>query len=825
MYLCAKQYVMKRTLLLCLAFFGRLLLSPAQPVDLETAEIVASKYMGTADLGLSTTCLTDKGVVALYVFNTASGFVIVAADRCETPIVGYSREGCFDPDDVPVQMAEFLRDFVARIQYGIENHVEADEATARQWESVTSTGRLREQKASHSVTPLLTAKWHQGCLYNSLCPSGPGPCGHFEAGCVAVAMGQIMHHWGYPTTGHGSHSYHISGTTPSADFGNTTYDWEHMPDSLTEGSGETEIEAVATLLYHCGVAVNMFYNASSSTASSASVPDALIRYFSYSRRLHLEKKADYGNDEWLAMLKSSLDLGQPVFYAGYDPEGGHAFVCDGYDADNLLHFNWGWGVGNGYFALGNLNPNGYQFNSSNSAVFDIYPHYEPCLVMATASPSTAGAIEGAGEYHIGESCTLTATAREGCLFYGWRKDGQIISGQESCTFSVDEDTVCIEGLFTCQPVDQITARYSPDANDPTCSSVQLSWSCADTEWVLLKQIGIKGETGGLATDGEFIYVTYPYWIDLPFMFEKYTMDGELVEMFNIDGLPDALSLVYDGYDFYCNSIHSAKDLDVLYRLDFENKRILDTTYLRMLFWLSAYDPEYDGFWLGKDRRTTLYTRQAQIIKRSPTTLYDLWGTGYYVAKDGNPHLLMEAGFGIFDYDINNNYIRPDPLHSFSHYDIYEINSYGGCSAKYYGKDAMYFVVRNRNNGNYSICIYEINGLFSQIMGYRLYRSDSEGNTVMLADGIHGSAYFDHTWAEAIAGNYRFGISELYSNGVESEIKWSNTLLKTDIGVGEDHGVTQAPSVRKVIENNQIVIIKDGKKYNVSGQLLFDRKDF
>lgn len=250
---------MKKVLFLHIAILGLYLCSIARPVDQETAQNIAAKFMETSDLQLAATYRTERGASAFHVFNTSYGFVIVSADDCETPIIGYSREGRFDPNNVPIQMEDYLQDFIARIQYGIENHIEADEATARQWKLVKSLGRLTENTSAKSVPALLTSKWNQGCLYNSLCPTMSGPCGHAEVGCVAVAMAQIMRYWGYPTTGWGTHSYTNAGLTLSADFGNTTYDWEHMPDSLTENSSEAEIEAVATLLYHCGVSLETRY--------------------------------------------------------------------------------------------------------------------------------------------------------------------------------------------------------------------------------------------------------------------------------------------------------------------------------------------------------------------------------------------------------------------------------------------------------------------------------------------------------------------------------------------------------------------------------------
>ena len=147
---------MKKTFLLCIIVFGLFLSSTALPVGLQTAQSVAAKFMGTSDLALVSTYQTDKSLAALYVFNTSDGFVIVSADDCETPIIGYSREGRFNPDNVPMQMEEYLQDFADKIRYSIENHIEADENAAKQWELVKTTGWLNDQKSTQSVAPLLT---------------------------------------------------------------------------------------------------------------------------------------------------------------------------------------------------------------------------------------------------------------------------------------------------------------------------------------------------------------------------------------------------------------------------------------------------------------------------------------------------------------------------------------------------------------------------------------------------------------------------------------------------------------------------------------------
>ncbi len=804
---------MKRISLLCIAFFGLFLSTAARPIDLQTAQSIAVKFMGASDVQLVSTYRTDKSGSAFYVFNTDDGFVIVSADDCETPIIGYSLEGRFGPNTVPVQMEAYLQDFVARIQYGIENHLEADELTARQWELVKNTGRLNESKTATAVEPLLTEMWEQGCHYNELCPTfSKVPCGHAEVGCVAVAMGQIMHYWRYPETGWGSHSYFNAGLTLSADFGNTVYDWDHMPDSLTDNSSDIEVEAVATLLFHCGVSVDMQYTTNGSGADSGDVPDALIRYFNYSRRLHIEKRSDFSDEEWISMLKACLDLQRPVFYGGKGSQGSHAFVCDGYDGNDLLHFNWGWGRANGYFALGHLNPIGYSFNEKNFAILDINPEYEPWAVEATAYPSTAGAINGNGEYHIGDSCTLTAIPAEGYQFYCWKRNGETISNIPSITLSVEEDILDIEAYFSGFPVGQITASYSPEANNPNSTSVSLSWSKADTEWSLLKEIDSNEECGGVATDGEHIYVNYAYWDNPPFSYGKYTMDGELLEKFNVEGVPETLGIAYDGTYFYSNCVRSG--LSVLYSIDLYNKTVNDSIDMGIWFGATTYDPEYDGFWIDHNKEAILYDRQGQRIMFSPTAPEPIYGSGYFTAKDGTPHLLLSGETGVYDYDITNNIILDRPLMDPGWDYTYGVGAHIG---KYDGKDAMFIAI------GFSIRIYEIKSRLEQIMGYRIYRADSEGNSLMLADEVTSTSYIDYTWNEAQAGEYRFGISEVYANGVESEIIWSDTIVKTDFGIDENgNQESQEPSVQKVIEDGHIVIIKDGKRYSVSGQILNQR---
>ena len=424
----------------------------ANPVNMNLAREVGAKFVNVSttmrttanDLRHVTTYSTDNQVEAFYVFNVANGFIIVAADDCSIPILAYSEEGQFDVNNIPMQMEGYLQVYRREIQYGIEHGLSADESIAKQWNMLRTTGSLYGTRTTTAVEPLLSETWNQNCYYNALCPEdADGPCGHVYAGCVATAMGQIMHFWQYPIVGSGSHSYYPDGyPQQTANFGATTYAWNDMPDDLNASSTSTQINAVATLLWHCGVAVEMMYGAGASGAYSNNVPYALTEYFNYSDELYGQDK--YDNSSWLALIKSNLDLGLPVYYSGSDVNGygGHAFVCDGYDSNDYLHFNWGWsGSGNNaYFALDALNVNGYEFNDYNYAIFNIRPQSgETYQITTIANPDEGGTVTGGGTYYEGQLCTLTAVSDYDYSFVNWTKDGIEVSTDPTISFMVTED--------------------------------------------------------------------------------------------------------------------------------------------------------------------------------------------------------------------------------------------------------------------------------------------------------------------------------------------------------------------------------------------------
>jgi len=355
----------------------------ADPVSMVTARKIALNFFShyvsdKADYSISDVITRqNSGTNTFYVFNfSAGGFIIVSADDAAIPVLGYSENGTYNENTLPVQMTDWLEDYSAEIKYIIDQKIDNTQ-TLIEWSKILSTSIPAITKV---VTPLCLTSWNQDCYYNQLCPTATGgPCNKVYAGCVATAMAQIMKKWNWPATGTGSHSYtHATYGTLSANFGTTTYNWANMPANLVSGSTTAQKTAVATLIYHCGVSVDMDYDPSGSGAYSQIVPNALINYFGYKNTAQDVYLADYTTTNWRNLLKAELDAGRPIQYSGSTGSMGHAFVCDGYNASNQFHFNWGWsGYDDGYFAIGALNPTGYQFNTDNMAIIGIEPQNSP----------------------------------------------------------------------------------------------------------------------------------------------------------------------------------------------------------------------------------------------------------------------------------------------------------------------------------------------------------------------------------------------------------------------------------------------------------------
>ena len=343
---------MKRIIVIGLAVWTTISISATMRSSEEALRIAGEFAKTNIRRAQGTSPITQKGKyiaaqsTAYFAVNTDGGFVLVGADDRMPEVLGYSDNGAFDTDNIPPAMRFLLQCYEEELE-SIGNQ----------------SSPIYKQKASFAtIDPLMTCQWNQNAPYNNYAPmySSTGKC---VTGCVATAMAQIMYFYQHPATGTGSHSYMWVCTNPvgesgmlSANFGQTSYQWSEMLPSYKGYATPEQEDAVATLMYHCGVSINMGYG-SSSGAYTDEVPKALNTYFSYDANYQRIQKIMYPADSLNAIIYAELAANRPVLVSGHNDEGGHAFVCDGCDNKGYFHINWGWGGNNdGHYLLTALNP-------------------------------------------------------------------------------------------------------------------------------------------------------------------------------------------------------------------------------------------------------------------------------------------------------------------------------------------------------------------------------------------------------------------------------------------------------------------------------------
>jgi len=289
------------------------------------------------------------------------GFVIVSGDDRFRDVLGYSESGTFDNANMPDNMRAWLQGYVDEMK-----HLKAIGYQP------SASAAHRTSGVKKAISPLIQTHWDQDDPYNQKCPNF-FEYGKSVTGCVATAMAQVIYYsskkagkipaktlaainaYDCSTTWGNLGKVHVDAVPVE-----TTLDWDNMLEDYTDDPTEVQETAVATLMQICGAAVHMDYANSASGGSSAStseVPYALITYFGYDETVRYESRGMYTLATWTELIYDELAAARPVLYSGQSSGGGHAFVVDGYDGDELFHVNWGWGGSqDNYFALSVMNP-------------------------------------------------------------------------------------------------------------------------------------------------------------------------------------------------------------------------------------------------------------------------------------------------------------------------------------------------------------------------------------------------------------------------------------------------------------------------------------
>ncbi len=407
---------MKKILFIPLLFIA-ICLSAAPIGERRAREIAESLFSSVGTRSLSQNLKLEYAAIAggneqLYVFNRQEGgFAVIAGDDRFSPVIAFSHEHSFDADNMPPAARHLLDCWAAQIDAG--------KVPAQTVESV-----------GNEVLKYQTPLWSQGEPYNWETPVINGM--RCVTGCVATAMSMVLYYYRWPEQGVGttpSYSYKYNGNSygvPENVLGRT-YDYNNMLMDYSYGYTSAEGYAIAALMKDLGTSVQMSYAPEASGSSSSFIPIALSTYFKYSKAALCVSAETYDDRGWVeAMQKNLADCG-PTIISGQSPDGGHAFIADGYTDRGYISINFGWGgYSNGWYLLPSI-----EYNQNQNAIFGLVPDYhgtstyEPCLSLIRL-------VDGLGQTVFGGLYSDSMVIEPGAVFM-LRVGGLINRGQ--ATFS------------------------------------------------------------------------------------------------------------------------------------------------------------------------------------------------------------------------------------------------------------------------------------------------------------------------------------------------------------------------------------------------------
>lgn len=320
----------------------------------------------------------DENCPAYYEFCQEDGTRILApADDDLPPVLAIHDKG--KGSDMPPAMVEWLQGYEQEIEWyqavGCRLNILPNAFTEPER---IGLGPAKAPQSLATVEPLIACHWHQTSPYNQMTVFGNVAC---MTGCWATAIAQLLFYWGCQQH---DGKYYRRGCMPTDPYKTRTtkqaidglpaiaiFDYDNMP--ATKPTTAAQKAAVAQMMLYCGCAMQMDYAPGGSAAYISDLPAVL------QNKLRMGKPVLINSTKGAAAFEQrvidDLQAGRPVPFRGSGSDGGHAFICDGYNpATGLFHFNWGWGGKyDGWFALSALTPSHYEFSTNKKAVVNIQP--------------------------------------------------------------------------------------------------------------------------------------------------------------------------------------------------------------------------------------------------------------------------------------------------------------------------------------------------------------------------------------------------------------------------------------------------------------------
>lgn len=473
---------MKRlfSILMLLAAYWMPLTAEAAPIKVEQARNKAVEFF-TASMptravpsfelvwdGADAATRSDEEPT-LFVFNRtdADGFVIMAGDDAMAPVLGYS----FTHATGDLQkMPDNVRYWLDGLRQMVREARDRGDATHTLW--------MNEMKAGTPVRELATAQWNQGDPWNRECPTLPNGR-KAVTGCVQTAAGILMKYNRWPEVPEGTvpayNTYPHSISMPARELKPYNYDLilnEYVSGQYTD----EQANEVARMMVDLGTANKATYDTETG-AFTAQLVVTMGKYFRYNKQARNVYRSGYTDEKWIALIKSELDANRPLIYSGQGAQGGHCFILDGYDSENYLRFNWGWGGSlNGYFLVTSLSPQGSDFTDDQEFVADLTPDKTGATdysdnLMIGSNASSKGLTLSTTDISKGTTFTASAT------FY----NVTVRSYSGKVAVAVVSQTGVVESILSNEVATQITAAqrsgkslsiYGSTINNLSCTMNQ-----------------------------------------------------------------------------------------------------------------------------------------------------------------------------------------------------------------------------------------------------------------------------------------------------------------------------------------------------------------
>ena len=303
----------------------------------------------------------------MYVFNFEDnqGFAIVSASRNTEGLLAITEKGCFDPN-VKSEIEGFnlfiekAKNYVKNSKYSISSRPNLRLDPILEMKDST----IIEQTI---VGPYLSVRWGQSYCEGEYCDNN-------IAGCVNVAMAQIMSYYEYPS--------YIDITYPNSDISYQSLNWTNLKAHTTNhllancpSSDNNTHKSLGRLCRQLGYLDSSTYYTNRTGTNPNNVPGT-FQYLGYNT-------TNGWTDHFNSSICTNLNSQKLSIMGGTCADGGHAWVCDGYynrketeclmvrelgmllweihtiysvHESSFYHLNWGWyGSNNGYFSVGVFN--------------------------------------------------------------------------------------------------------------------------------------------------------------------------------------------------------------------------------------------------------------------------------------------------------------------------------------------------------------------------------------------------------------------------------------------------------------------------------------